>query len=123
MLRDVSSVDLSVWVLGRQLDMPVCVAATAMQRMAHPDGETATARGRSGARTRAPSKVPNAARGFRYAALDDSLKTVSPRVFGPCDMSFVCSSTLYLKQDAIQCIPHHLVDVVFKRSRYTHLQP
>ncbi|KAM9784296.1 2-Hydroxyacid oxidase 1 isoform 2-T2 [Syngnathus typhle] len=43
-LRDVSSVDLSVSVLGHKLDMPLCVAATAMQRMAHPDGETATAR-------------------------------------------------------------------------------
>ncbi|KAG7222030.1 hypothetical protein INR49_028194 [Caranx melampygus] len=43
-LRDVSSVDLSVSVLGQRLSMPLCVAATAMQRMAHPDGETATAR-------------------------------------------------------------------------------
>lgn len=44
-LRDVSSVDLSVSVLGQRISMPVCVGATAMQRMAHPDGETATARG------------------------------------------------------------------------------
>ncbi|XP_056263709.1 hydroxyacid oxidase 1 [Pseudoliparis swirei] len=43
-LRDVSSVDLSVSVLGQKLSMPVCAAATAMQRMAHPEGETATAR-------------------------------------------------------------------------------
>ncbi|XP_041633798.1 hydroxyacid oxidase 1 [Cheilinus undulatus] len=43
-LRDVSKVDLSVSVLGQKLSMPVCVAATAMQRMAHPEGETATAR-------------------------------------------------------------------------------
>ncbi|NP_001135240.1 2-Hydroxyacid oxidase 1 [Salmo salar] len=43
-LRDVSSVDLSVSVLGQRISMPVCVGATAMQRMAHPDGETATAR-------------------------------------------------------------------------------
>ncbi|XP_077475154.1 2-Hydroxyacid oxidase 1 [Stigmatopora argus] len=43
-LRDVSSVDLSVSMLGHKLNMPLCVAATAMQRMAHPDGETATAR-------------------------------------------------------------------------------
>ncbi|XP_042361495.1 LOW QUALITY PROTEIN: hydroxyacid oxidase 1-like [Plectropomus leopardus] len=43
-LRNVSSVDLSVSVLGQKLSMPLCVAATAMQRMAHPDGETATAR-------------------------------------------------------------------------------
>ncbi|XP_044038129.1 hydroxyacid oxidase 1 isoform X1 [Siniperca chuatsi] len=43
-LRDVSTVDLSVSVLGQKLSMPLCVAATAMQRMAHPEGETATAR-------------------------------------------------------------------------------
>ncbi|XP_026207229.1 hydroxyacid oxidase 1 [Anabas testudineus] len=43
-LRDVSAVDLSVSVLGQKLSMPLCVAATAMQRMAHPDGEIATAK-------------------------------------------------------------------------------
>ncbi|XP_075888783.1 2-Hydroxyacid oxidase 1 [Nelusetta ayraudi] len=43
-LRDVSTVDLSTWFLGERLSMPVCVAATAMQRMAHHQGETATAR-------------------------------------------------------------------------------
>ncbi|KAL6103489.1 hao1 [Pungitius sinensis] len=43
-LRDVSTVDLSVSLLGQSLSMPICVAATAMQRMAHPEGETATAR-------------------------------------------------------------------------------
>lgn len=45
-LRDVSTMDLSISVLGQRLSMPVCVAATAMQRMAHPEGETATARGK-----------------------------------------------------------------------------
>lgn len=44
-LRDVSKVDMSTTVLGQSVSMPVCVAATAMQRMAHPEGETATARG------------------------------------------------------------------------------
>lgn len=44
-LRDVSVVDLSVSVLGQKLSMPLCVGSTAMQRMAHPAGETATARG------------------------------------------------------------------------------
>uniref|UniRef100_A0A3Q3AIH9 (S)-2-hydroxy-acid oxidase n=2 Tax=Kryptolebias marmoratus TaxID=37003 RepID=A0A3Q3AIH9_KRYMA len=43
-MRDVSIVDLSVTVLGQKLSMPLCVGATAMQRMAHPAGETATAR-------------------------------------------------------------------------------
>ncbi|KAJ3601564.1 hypothetical protein NHX12_032532 [Muraenolepis orangiensis] len=43
-LRDVSVVDLSCSILGQDLSMPLCAAATAMQRMAHADGETATAR-------------------------------------------------------------------------------
>ncbi|NXE91529.1 HAOX1 oxidase, partial [Menura novaehollandiae] len=43
-LRDVSVLELSTSVLGRKISMPVCVAATAMQRMAHAHGETATAR-------------------------------------------------------------------------------
>ncbi|XP_041329890.1 hydroxyacid oxidase 1 isoform X2 [Pyrgilauda ruficollis] len=43
-LRDVSVMDLSSRVLGQRVAVPVCVAATAMQRMAHPHGETATAR-------------------------------------------------------------------------------
>ncbi|KAG9335810.1 hypothetical protein JZ751_003642 [Albula glossodonta] len=50
-LRDVSQVDMSVSVFGQQLSMPVCVAATAMQRMAHPDGEVATMRACSSAGT------------------------------------------------------------------------
>ncbi|XP_013880334.1 2-Hydroxyacid oxidase 1 [Austrofundulus limnaeus] len=43
-MRDVSIVDLSLTMLGQNLSMPLCVGATAMQRMAHPAGETATAR-------------------------------------------------------------------------------
>ncbi|KFW73970.1 Hydroxyacid oxidase 1, partial [Phalacrocorax carbo] len=43
-LRDVSIMDLSTSVLGQKISMPVCVGATAMQRMAHADGETATAK-------------------------------------------------------------------------------
>lgn len=45
MLRDVSSVDMRTCILGQEVAFPVCVAATAMQRMAHVDGELATARG------------------------------------------------------------------------------
>eukprot|EP00062_Callorhinchus_milii_P019647 gi/632974423/ref/XP_007903670.1/ PREDICTED: hydroxyacid oxidase 1 [Callorhinchus milii] len=41
-LRDVSNIDLSVTVLGQNISMPICVSATAMQRMAHPEGEVAT---------------------------------------------------------------------------------
>ncbi|KAM4770885.1 2-Hydroxyacid oxidase 1 [Rhinophrynus dorsalis] len=43
-LRDVSNIDLSTTVLGQKISMPICVGATAMQRMAHPEGETATVR-------------------------------------------------------------------------------
>ena len=44
-LRDVSNVDLSTTVLGNKISFPVGVSPTAMQCMAHPDGEKATARG------------------------------------------------------------------------------
>lgn len=49
-LRDVSVVDLSTHVLGLDLSMPLGIAPTAMQRMAHRDGEVANARaaGKSG---------------------------------------------------------------------------
>ncbi|XP_065057784.1 2-Hydroxyacid oxidase 1-like [Rhopilema esculentum] len=43
-LRDVSSVDTSTTVLDQKIDFPICIAPTAMQRMAHPDGELATAK-------------------------------------------------------------------------------
>eukprot|EP00794_Sanderia_malayensis_P020573 gene20573-22597_t len=44
MLRDVSNIDMSTTILGERVDFPICVSPTAMQRMAHPDGEVATAR-------------------------------------------------------------------------------
>lgn len=44
MLRGVGQASTSVTVLGHELATPVCVAPTAMQRAAHPDGEVATAR-------------------------------------------------------------------------------
>lgn len=43
-LIDVTKVDLSTNVLGFNISMPIMVAPTAMQRMAHPEGELATAR-------------------------------------------------------------------------------
>jgi 4-hydroxymandelate oxidase len=45
MLVDVSRVSTAATVLGADVSMPMLVAPTAFQRMAHPDGETATARG------------------------------------------------------------------------------
>ena len=44
-LRDVSQRDLSTTILGHKVSFPVCIAPTAMQRMAHPEGEVATAKG------------------------------------------------------------------------------
>ena len=44
-LRNVSAVDTSVNLLGARLLTPLCVAPTAFHRMAHPDGERATAAG------------------------------------------------------------------------------
>lgn len=43
--RDVSKRDLSTTFLGQQVSMPIAVAPTAMQKMAHPDGELGTAKG------------------------------------------------------------------------------
>ncbi|MGH2456763.1 MAG: alpha-hydroxy acid oxidase [Candidatus Limnocylindria bacterium] len=43
-MTDVAAVDPGVEVLGRRWPSPVFVAPTALQRMAHPDGEIATAR-------------------------------------------------------------------------------
>jgi 4-hydroxymandelate oxidase len=43
-LVDVGEVDLSVDLLGERLSMPVLLAPTAFQRLAHPDGEKASAR-------------------------------------------------------------------------------
>jgi len=43
-LRDVSQVDISTTVLGDKVASPICVAPTAMQRMAHDQGECANAR-------------------------------------------------------------------------------
>ena len=45
MLRDVTSIDISTTILGEKVSMPLGIAPTALQRMAHPDGECATAKG------------------------------------------------------------------------------
>jgi len=43
-MRDVSGIDMSIEVFGRRWPTPIFIAPTALQRMAHPDGELATAR-------------------------------------------------------------------------------
>jgi isopentenyl diphosphate isomerase/L-lactate dehydrogenase-like FMN-dependent dehydrogenase len=51
MLVDVGSVTTGTTLLGRDLPLPVLVAPTAFQRLAHPDGDLATARGAAAAGT------------------------------------------------------------------------
>lgn len=43
-LRDVSNVDMSTSIFGQKISMPFGISPTAMQRLAHPDGEEATSR-------------------------------------------------------------------------------
>lgn len=50
-LVDVSKVDLTTTILGFKISMPIMVAPTAMQKMAHPEGELATARATAAAGT------------------------------------------------------------------------
>ncbi|CAI9303883.1 unnamed protein product [Lactuca saligna] len=50
-LIDVSKIDMTTTILGFKISMPIMVAPTAMQKMAHPDGEYATARAASSAGT------------------------------------------------------------------------
>jgi 4-hydroxymandelate oxidase len=66
-LVDVSAVSTATTVLGTEIALPVLIAPLAMQRIAHPDGEEATARAAaaagtimclSSAATCAPAKLP-----------------------------------------------------------------
>lgn len=50
-LIDVTKVDLTTEVLGHKISMPIMLAPTAMQKMAHPEGELATARAAAEANT------------------------------------------------------------------------
>jgi isopentenyl diphosphate isomerase/L-lactate dehydrogenase-like FMN-dependent dehydrogenase len=43
-MRNVSTIDMSVELFGRRWPTPIWIAPTALQRMAHPDGELAAAR-------------------------------------------------------------------------------
>jgi isopentenyl diphosphate isomerase/L-lactate dehydrogenase-like FMN-dependent dehydrogenase len=72
MLVDVSAAAIETTVLGTPVSMPLLVAPTAFQRMAHPDGEPATARAAAAAgtlmtlstiATTAPAAVAEAAPG------------------------------------------------------------
>ncbi|KAK5803351.1 hypothetical protein PVK06_030996 [Gossypium arboreum] len=50
-LIDVSKINMMTTILGFRISMPIMVAPTAMQKMAHPEGECATARAASDAGT------------------------------------------------------------------------
>lgn len=46
-LRNVAKRDLSTTVLGETVSIPIGIAPSAMQRMAHPDGECANVQGKN----------------------------------------------------------------------------
>ena len=50
-LVDVSTIDTATTVLGQPIDLPVMLAPTAFNRLAHPDGEMAAARAARASRT------------------------------------------------------------------------
>ena len=50
-LVDVSRIETATTLLGTSVSMPVLIAPTAFHRLAHPDGELATAKAAGGART------------------------------------------------------------------------
>jgi len=41
-LVDVSKISTETTIMGVKVSSPICIAPTAMQKMAHPDGEIAT---------------------------------------------------------------------------------
>lgn len=45
MLRDVRQRDLSTKILGKKVDVPLGIAPSAFQRLAHPDGECGSVKG------------------------------------------------------------------------------
>jgi isopentenyl diphosphate isomerase/L-lactate dehydrogenase-like FMN-dependent dehydrogenase len=43
-LKNVVKINLQTEILGKKIDLPICISPTALQKMAHEDGEMATAR-------------------------------------------------------------------------------
>lgn len=64
-LRDMSQIDTSVPLFGARNSVPIGVAPTAMQCLAHPDGEIATARACK------ETRVPMALSAFSTSTLED----------------------------------------------------
>ena len=44
-MRDVSNVNMKTTIMGSEIDFPIGISPTAMQKMAHPEGEVVTAGG------------------------------------------------------------------------------
>ena len=79
-LADVSGLSTAATVLGHELAMPILVAPTAFQRLAHPDGEVATARAAARAgtifclstvATTAPAEITEGVRWFQLYVFKD----------------------------------------------------
>jgi 4-hydroxymandelate oxidase len=79
-LADVSGVSTAATVLGHELSMPILVAPLAFQRLAHPDGEVATARAAARAgtifclstvATAAPAEITEGVRWFQLYVFKD----------------------------------------------------
>jgi 4-hydroxymandelate oxidase len=86
MLVDVSEISTATTVLGTEIALPVLIAPLAMQRMAHPDGEEATARAAaaagtimclSSAATCAPAELTDGHRWFQVYVWRPRSKTES----------------------------------------------
>lgn len=88
-LRDVSSIDTSTTILGAAVASPIGVAPVAFQRLLHPEGECATARGAAARRalmvlsTRATATpadcfeaAPDGARWYQVYVLNDRSRNV-----------------------------------------------
>jgi isopentenyl diphosphate isomerase/L-lactate dehydrogenase-like FMN-dependent dehydrogenase len=79
-LADVSGVSTAATVLGHEVSMPLLVAPVAFQRLAHPDGEPATARAAARAgtifclstvATAGPADIPDGVRWFQLYVFKD----------------------------------------------------
>jgi len=84
-LVDVSSISTATTVLGTDVALPILIAPLALQRLAHPDGELATARAAaaagtimclSTAATARPAEVPQPRRARRGGSRSTSLPIV-----------------------------------------------
>jgi 4-hydroxymandelate oxidase len=76
MLVDVEQVSTATTVLGTEIALPVVIAPLAMQRLAHPDGEQATARAAAAsAATCAPAELTEGRRWFQVYVWKPRSKT------------------------------------------------